>query len=146
MPRPSLSWPPDRATIRELIRFGVTGTASAGIYFLLMAGLHLALDLPVGISGMLAYGLGMIFNYLVQYHWTFRSTSAHASATIRYLVIHGVGIVCNAVALALLTPVLGYWTSQGLAIALIAAWSYLVQKLWVFRNDEAAAVDPTSKR
>jgi putative flippase GtrA len=134
--RTRLTWPVLLAALPELIRFGVVGLSSVGIYFVLLWLFEAFTPLPLWLDATLAYGIGIIFNYLVQRSFTFRSTRQHQHAGPRYLMVQLGGMGINTLVLWLGVtrarwPILPVQFS---AIVLTAIWSYFGQKFWAFRD------------
>jgi len=89
-----------------------------------------------------AYAASMVVNYLLQRSFTFRSERPHRQAVGRYALVHGVGITLNAAMLEVLVGWMRFslLIVQGAAVVIVAIWSYLAQKVWVFvAVDEAAS-------
>lgn len=129
-----------RAALPELVRFGVVGGASVGIYFVLLWLFAALTPLPLWMHATLAYGTGIIFNYLVQRSFTFRSERQHQHAGPRYLMVQLGGMGINTLALWL-GVTLGRWPFlpvQFGAILLTATWSYFGQKFWAFHGPRRA--------
>jgi putative flippase GtrA len=120
----------------ELVRFGMVGLASLGIYFGLLWLFGALTELSLLIRATLAYGLGIVFNYLVQKSFTFRSQRQHQHAGPRYLVVQLGGMAINSVALWVGVDVAHWWYPpvQLAAIGLTAMWSYWGQKFWAFQG------------
>lgn len=116
----------------EFIRFAIIGGVSAGVYFV---GLYFLLGaFSLVVSAVAAYASAMVVNYLCQRAWTFKSDRRHDEALPRYLVVQLGGMALNAGTLEFFTTQVEAQIAVGQAIALcvIAAWSYLMQKVWVF--------------
>ena len=125
-----------RALLPELFRFGVVGLSSVGIYFVLLWGFESLTRLPLWLDATLAYGIGIIFNYLVQRSFTFRSTRQHHHAGPRYLMVQfgGMGINTGALWLGVTLARWPFLPVQLGAIVLTAIWSYFGQKFWAFHG------------
>ena len=123
-----------RGALPEFLRFALTGLASAGIYFGLLWFFAAVTRFSLTVRAMLAYGLGIIFNYLMQRSFTFRSTRGHQHAGPRYMVVQLGGWVINSAVIWLGVDVEHWWflPVQFTAIFLTAVWSYAGQKFWAF--------------
>jgi putative flippase GtrA len=126
----------------EIVRFGVVGLTSVGIYFGLLWLFGALTALSLVIRATLAYGLGIIFNYVVQKSFTFRSATHHQHAGPRYMVVQLGGMAINSVALWLGVDVAHWWfpAVQFGAIGLTAIWSYGGQKFWAFQGGTSAVL------
>lgn len=118
----------------EMLRFGLMGAASAGIYFVFFIPLQWCCPKPLWLIGAVAYLLSMVANYLLQRNYTFRSNRAHRQAVGRYIVVQGVGLGINSGLLELATTRahISLWLTQCVSVVCVAVWSYGAQKLWVF--------------
>ncbi|PIW26382.1 MAG: hypothetical protein COW30_15025 [Rhodospirillales bacterium CG15_BIG_FIL_POST_REV_8_21_14_020_66_15] len=123
-----------RINLREAVRFVITGGTSTALYvcimFLLVPGLG-----PGGAS-IIAYSASMIANYTMQRLWTFRSDRHHREAIPRYLLVHVGSLGLNAVILFVFVQQLGgpLVATQLASFVVIAIWSYLCQRIWVFTH------------
>ena len=117
-----------------MIRFGIMGATSAGIYLVFFIPLRWVVPTRLWVAATIGYLLSMVVNYVLQRNYTFRSNRPHQEAMGRYLVVQLMGLALNATVLELLTMrvKLSLWLAQGIAIAGVAVWSYVAQKLWVF--------------
>lgn len=118
----------------EIIRFGVMGATSSGIYLAMMIPLKWLVPAALWLVALIAYLLSMIANYFLQRRITFRSHRQHREAVSRFLVVQLVGLGLNSALLELLVTRQhgNFWIGQGLAILVVAVWSYGAQKFWVF--------------
>jgi putative flippase GtrA len=84
----------------------------------------------------MAYGSGILFNYLVQRSFTFRSARQHQHAGPRYMVVQLGGMAINSAVIWLGVDVEHWWypAVQVAAIGLTTIWSYLGQKFWAFHG------------
>ena len=124
---------PRRARLFEVLRFGFSGLLTNVAYFAVLFAM-LWLELPVELSGAVAYACSMVVNYVLQARYTFRSDRTLRESTLPYLATHGIGMAINSASLHLLVsrlqwPVLA---GQAIALVLVASWSYLAMKRWVF--------------
>jgi putative flippase GtrA len=124
----------------ELVRFAVVGLASTALYFAALL-IGVRAGAPASVAGLIAYIVIMGLNYLAQRWWTFRSKRAHRSSLVRFAGTHVVGVGLNTLTLGVLVDALGIAlvVGQGVALALVFAWSYLAQKFFVFAPTDDAA-------
>lgn len=123
-----------RALIFEMVRFGLMGATSAGIYFIFFIPLNLCLPGRLWLTSSTAYLLSMVANYVLQRNYTFRSKRPHQEAVARFLVVQLAGLALNSGVLELLhgREHWSLWPAQAVAIVGVALWSYVAQKIWVF--------------
>lgn len=123
-----------RMDMREIMRFTATGGVSAGVYAVVLA--FLLHQTAAHTAAAAAYVAAMCVNYLMQRVWTFRSMRRHREALPRYLVTHAGGILLNSTILHICVDLQNYpiLPVQVGALMLVAAWSFLLQKAWVFHS------------
>ena len=121
-------------TPAETVRFCVVGATTTVVYVTIILSLLKLTGLPLAPASAVAYLFAMVLNYLLQRNWTFVSKKKHSIAVPRFIFVHAIGIVINALTLQVLTVHVGlrYAVSQIVAVLLIAVWSYLALKIWVF--------------
>jgi putative flippase GtrA len=130
------NWQSVRAALPEALRFAAVGTASAGLYFALLWMLTVLTRWSLTLRATMAYGSGILFNYLVQRSFTFRSARQHQHAGPRYMVVQLGGMAINSAVIWLGVDVEHWWypAVQVAAIGLTTIWSYLGQKFWAFHG------------
>jgi putative flippase GtrA len=124
------------ADLGRLIRYGISGGASAATHFgvglALAEGLHMW---PVAAS-TIGFAASVAVSYVLQHSWVFRSGAGHTVAGPKFLSV-------TAVAFALNTGVLWFGTSalhapypavQALALVLIPVLNYTLNSRWTFRS------------
>jgi putative flippase GtrA len=136
MPRPV----PAQLTSAELgriLRFGLVGLLSTGIYMLLFAGITRWLQ-PVPAS-VLAYLISMAINYLMQSRFTFRQSATSRASAVRFTVMQLGCMATNSSLLWVATGPLGLpaLPSQAVIILFVAGLSYLLSRFWVYSAPHA---------
>lgn len=84
------------------------------------------------------YGLGAVFNYYLNYSYTFRSRRDHQTAVLRFAGLVALGLTLNAALLHQLSHHLGLnlWLSQIIATIAVTIINFLLAKSWVYRSRE----------
>ncbi len=124
------------ADLSRLIRYGVSGGASAATHFgvglLLAEGLHVRPVLASS-AGFLA---SIAVSYALQHAWVFRSSAGHAVAGGRFLTVTAIAFALNTVILWLGTEVLPgpYPVVQASALIAIPVVNYSINSRWTFRS------------
>lgn len=127
------------------VRFGIVGGLTAAIYTtVLLLTVEVAGQTPA-VGAAVAFVLAIIFNYLAQYGWAFRSDISHITTGPRYIVVIVVIFSANVLA----TKFLPHWfhlnyliVQGGVALFAILA-SFGFQTCWVFRGERKG---PRSRR
>ena len=123
-----------RGVLGRLMRFGLVGGVATGIQYLILV----VLVHEVGMWPALASAIGFVasasVNYMLNYHFTFRSERPHGPAAAKFLTLAAVGLAINFV----LMQVLGaagvyYLLAQVCATAVVFLWNFLGNSLWTFR-------------
>jgi putative flippase GtrA len=125
-----------KATLGQLIRYGIVGVLSNVVAYLLYIGITTA-GMEHKLAMTLVYALGMAQAFLFNKRWTFGHDGALKSAFARYCASYAFGYVVNLSVLYLLVDCLGYahQVVQGAMICVLAAMLFLLQKFWVFRTN-----------
>lgn len=127
---------------KKLIIIQFAGFASAGavgtaVQYIILLGLVfflLASPVTASILGSLA---GAIVNYLLSYHWVFRSKRRHSETLSKFVAIGGLGLMVNAVIMYLLVTIAGihYLLAQVAASGIVLFWNFLGNRFWTFADD-----------
>lgn len=129
---------PSSAELGRLVRYGVSGGASAVTHF----GVGLALA-ALGVRPIVAstagFGASILVSYGLQHAWVFRSAAAHAVAGGKFLTVTAVAFALNTVILLLGTEALpgGYPLVQAVALLVIPVVNYSLNSRWTFRVPSA---------
>jgi putative flippase GtrA len=86
------------------------------------------------LGSSLGYLISAGLNYLLNYHFTFRSARAHLAAIPRFALITGAGFLLNGLMMLLLVRTLQvpYLAAQLVATAAVLGWNFLGSALWTF--------------
>lgn len=118
----------------EVMRFGIVGALSTGLYLLILYPTKQYVPGPLWLVSAIAYFMSMAVNYAAQRRVTFRSDRRHQEAITRFIVVQLTALVINSVILDILVQRAGYpfWFGQGVAVGATSVFSYVAQKIWVF--------------
>lgn len=78
-------------------------------------------------------------SYVLNYHFTFRSTRRHVEALPVFCFVVAVAFAINAGAMILFTRILGlhYLLSQIMTTGIVLIWQYSANRLWTFRSRQS---------
>jgi len=112
---------------------GAFGTAAQYLVLVVLVQWLGAAPVPASLIGYLA---GAVINYLLNYHFTFRSTASHGHAAPRFFAVAGLGFVLNGAVMHTLVNGIGlhYLASQVVATGLVLLFNYLANAYWTFRH------------
>ena len=120
------------AELGRIIRFGLVGLLSTGIYLGLFA--LVTQVLPPVEASVIAYALSAVLNFVMQSRFTFRQQALSGSSAVRFVVMHLMCMATNSSLLWLATGPLGLpaMASQAVIAVFIAGLSYLISRFWVY--------------
>ncbi|HSI55228.1 MAG TPA: GtrA family protein [Ramlibacter sp.] len=118
----------------EVTRFLGVGVAATALQYLVYGALLRILPGPAVVASVLGYVAGSVLSYLLNYHVTFGSSRAHASAVPRFYAMVAVAFLLNAAIVGGLVDGMGLnaWLGQVVATVACLAWNYAVSRRWVF--------------
>lgn len=119
----------------ELMRFGMVGVAAMIMHWCVVA-----LLVPLGLTPLLANVIGFCIAFNISFfghhHWTFVSADNRSTTFKRFAGVAILGFVTNEVIYALLlelTP-LDYRIALIMVLVAVAGMTYLLSRLWAFRQ------------
>lgn len=124
----------DARIIRQFLAFtGVGAVGTAGHYLtliLLVEGFNVD---PV-IATSLGFVVGALINYILNYKYTFASTSPHGRTLLRFLIVALVGALVNSGIMYLGTTVFSfnYLVIQVIATAIVLLQNFILNRIWTF--------------
>ena len=123
-----------KADAGQILRFGLVGTATAGVYLGLLWLETTLLGLSTLVASIGAFILAVGFNYALHKRWTFGDMQAHTRTGPRYVAMILGGLMINSAILYLGTDVLdlGFWGPQLLSIAAMVLYNYVILSQLIF--------------
>lgn len=129
----------------ELIRFAAVGAVSfvidLGLLVVFQKFVFRNVVNGVLISAALSFTISLIIHYFLASLWVFRehqvdNTRAHAIAGVLFVITNLVGLGINELAMWVGVAVLTihYAIVKLVATAVVTAWNYLCQKLYIFKG------------
>jgi putative flippase GtrA len=118
-----------------LSRFSFVGAAATAVYLIVANAIMATGLLAPGWASLVAYLAGMVFSFLGQSQFTFRSGRVTSGQAARFVVLSACGISISFAGINFLvtyTPVKGLPATLVTAAA-IALISFIVMHIWVFR-------------
>jgi putative flippase GtrA len=123
--------------MRQIASFlGVGVLATALQYAVYGVSLSL-LAWPAAACSALGYLAGSVLSYVLNYHVTFGSDSAHATAVPKFYAMVAMAFVLNAGIVAATVDLAGLnaWVGQVLATVVCLVFNYTLSRRWVFAGE-----------
>lgn len=124
----------DRAGISVLLRYTASGCSSALFQFGALAFFVERMQADPTLASGISFVLACVLNYLMLYHWTFRSNGRHRIIALRYTVVTMLTLCVNLTVFWLLTDVFSvyYIVSQMFAVVFVAVFNFLINRSYTF--------------
>lgn len=131
-----ISYPKITEIVQQFFRFAVVGGTGTSFHFLILIILvRLAGSDPVMASIWGSIG-GALVNYILNYHWTFKSNKLHRKALPMFLMVAFSCLALNAAIMTVIINIYGiqYILSQIIATAIVLLWNFGANKAWTFKQ------------
>lgn len=123
-----------KALFGKLVRFGMVGALATAIQYLVLVVLVRGIGMWPPVASAVGFVLSAGVNYLLNYHFTFRSHQQHAPAASKFLTLAIVGLVLNATLMQVLVDSgWHYLLAQVCVTAVVFLWNFVGNSLWTFR-------------
>ena len=115
---------------------GVIGTL--GHYTVLVVLVQFWAVDPVFASS-LGFVVGAVINYILNYHFTFRSRKRHSEALTKFLIVAIIGAGINGfiMYIGVENTRINYMIIQLFATLVVLLWNFIVNSLWTFAHPAA---------
>jgi putative flippase GtrA len=118
----------------KLMRFGLVGAVATGIQYVILIVLVRELGMWPALASAIGFVVSASGNYLLNYHFTFRSARPHGPAAMKFVTLAAVGLAINfALMQALGAAGVYYLLAQVCATAVVFLWNFVGNSLWTFR-------------
>lgn len=118
------------------IKFLGIGAIATIIQYIIFIVLVEFSSLTVVLASGLGYGISSIFNYLMNYHYTFSSGAKHKVAALKFTLVALVGLSLNSLLMYLLVELFNvhYIISQIMVTGIILVVNFFAHKLWTYKG------------
>jgi putative flippase GtrA len=118
------------------MRFILVGGFCTALQYVLLVALVEQFRLSATVSSTIGYIVSSAANYLLNYSFTFRSTSPHTHSLPRFLLVAGCGVVLNGTVTYLGTAVFGihYLVAQAAATTVTLLWNFVANLRWTYQE------------
>ena len=122
----------------QVARFGLVGLANSVLGFGVIAGLDVGLHVQPALANAGGYGVGVLFGFLLNRSFVFRSQGGYRSTGAKYFAMVLLAFALNQAVLFVAGKVLGSGSWQHLLAQLCGMGTYTVVtfvlcKVWVFK-------------
>ena len=123
-----------KGVLGRLLRFGLVGGVATGIQYVILVVL-----VHEGVSPAVASAIGFVVsafgNYLLNYHFTFRSRENHGPAAMKFVTLAAGGLAISYVMMHVLVGAGWYYLfAQVLVTAVVFMWNFVGNSVWTFRE------------
>lgn len=119
-------------TIKQFFMFAGVGAIGTIIHFTALIFL-VSFDWNRVLATTVGAILGAVTNYMLNYHFTFKSKQSHFSTSVKFFLIALVGIGINAIVFSALL-FMHYLVAQIFTTIIVLFWNFLANRLWTFRG------------
>lgn len=122
--------------VRQFMKFSVVGGVNTVVDFGVYLILTRLLDVPYVLAGALSFTVASTNSYIWNRRWTFRDRETQVvTQYVKFFVVSAVGLGLNAGILFFLVHTWGVHDiiAKAVAIGVVVAWNFSVNKLWIFR-------------
>lgn len=119
----------------HLIRFVLVGGSATLLQFVLLFIFVECGHFNKIFASALSFAISAVFNYLMNYYFTFASEKPHIEAVLKFIVVATLGLLINSASFALLLVVMPHYLFAQLGAALITlSVNFLLHKMWIYRS------------
>ena len=119
---------------RQFMSFSFVGVIATTVHYIVLGFAVQFLAINPVTSSMFGFIAGAIVNYLLNYHFTFKSHKEHLETSLRFMMVALTGLGLNTLLMFLLTGRLHYLLSQVCATIIVLFWNFLCNRFWTFRE------------
>lgn len=137
----SASW--KHATVyRQFVRFLMVGGLATLIQYAILFLLVHFLATNVVVASSIGFGISAVFNYLLNYRFTFSADVGHHKAVPKFALVAGMGLYVNGILIWFAHDYLSlhYLVSQVFATGGTILWNFVMNKIWTFRQASGGAL------
>ncbi|MFT5294380.1 MAG: putative flippase GtrA [Colwellia sp.] len=120
-----------------LLKFlGVGGIATIVQYIIFVILIEL-LKIDIVLASAIGYTISSIFNYLLNYYFTFTSKVKHHVAMVKFALIVLIGLSLNSFIIHVLVDMLNmhYLLSQIITTGIVLIFNFVAHKFWTYKEN-----------
>lgn len=118
----------------QFIRYAAAGAVGTMVHYALLFGLVEGAGIGAVVASTCGAIAGAFVNYLLNYHYTFRSRRPHRESLLKFAVVSAAGVVLNALVVFVGTTAFGwhYLVAQLVATGVVLSGAFVVNRAWTF--------------
>ena len=123
----------------KFLRFASVGVAGTIAHYAVLVAIVEALNGRAIVGSSFGFLVGAAVNYVLNYHYTFRSNKEHKETMPKFYLIASIGFVVNGLIVYLFAHIGGanYLFAQVVATAIVLVWGFAANHLWTFVEERA---------
>ena len=123
---------------KQFVLFATIGAVGTGGHFLTLILLVEFAGLSAVWATTAGFVVGALINYILNYHFTFKSDKAHREALLKFLIVALLGAGMNMLIMYVGVDVMArfYLLVQIAASSVVLLWNFSANKLWTFAEKE----------
>jgi putative flippase GtrA len=118
---------------KDVIYFIAVGAISTLLQYVSLFFLVEYTNTSLVLSSIIAYSIGALSNYLLNYFVTFNSNEPHLKVLLKFFLNCMVGLLINTAIFNFLANYFYYFVAQAVATFIVVFWNYFVNKYWAFK-------------
>jgi len=124
------------ARARHFMLFAALGAVGTAAQYAVLIGLVSGLGVGPVLGSTAGFLTGGLVNYALNRTIAFRTSKPHRETAPKFFTVAGIGLVLNALIMALLAHQLGapYLLAQIISTSILLVWHYGANALWTFRE------------
>jgi putative flippase GtrA len=132
----SLARLPERRTLVQFTRYGVSGGAAVGIHLAVLVILVELAGSPPVVASVVGFACGTFVNYVLQHRFVFSRSGSHRSYFSRYLAVTLATMGLNTAVFWGLASGLGvfYLASQVITIGIVVPVNFTINRSFTFAS------------
>jgi putative flippase GtrA len=118
----------------EFFRFAAVGLAATGLQYCILIAAVEFLHSDAVVASAMGFVISAVFNYLLNYRFTFRSAQKHSIAALRFGIVAAAGLLLNTALMAVLVEgaQVPYIAAQLVTTGAVLAWNFCGNAFWTF--------------
>jgi len=120
---------------QRFVRFAFVGGAATLLQFLLLALFVELLSLNAVLASAAAFAISAVFNYWLNYRFTFASRASHWRTLPKFALVALIGLGINTASFALLLIAFHYLPAQCIATLVTLVCNFALHQYWIYRRE-----------